>query len=83
MKDCPEFDPSAPLQFLINAAAGSNNAQAMREVIASVLNAEGRQGELHFCSPAELTSAARASAQTALSTRTAVVAVGEIGRAHV
>lgn len=75
----PQLDPAAPLQFVVNAAAGSNAAAAKREVITSVLQAEGRRGELHFCTPAELARVARASAQQALSTRTAVVAVGGDG----
>ena len=75
----PPLDPAAPLQFVVNAAAGSSAAAAKREVIASVLQAEGRRGELHFCTPAELARVAHVSAQKALSTRTAVVAVGGDG----
>ncbi|MDP3619629.1 MAG: diacylglycerol kinase family protein [Ramlibacter sp.] len=73
------LDRSAPIQFLINAAAGSNAADKKRETIKSVLQAEGRQGDLHFCSPADLARVAREAANKALSTRTAVVAVGGDG----
>ena len=79
MDDCPELDPAAPIQFLINAAAGSSAADTKREVIESVLQAEERRGDLCFCSPAELARVARESAERALSTRTAVVAVGGDG----
>jgi diacylglycerol kinase family enzyme len=79
MTSCPKLDPSAPIQFVINAAAGSNDAAFMREVIESVLKAEDRRGDLHFGGPADLAPMARASAQKALATRTAVVAVGGDG----
>jgi diacylglycerol kinase family enzyme len=79
MAVCPELDPAAPLQFLINAAAGSSDAQAKREVIEAALRAAGRRGELLFCSPAELAAAARQAASQALAARTAVVAVGGDG----
>jgi diacylglycerol kinase family enzyme len=79
MVDGPALDPAAPIQFLINAAAGSSAADIKREVIASVLQAERRRGDLHFCSPAELARVARETAERALSTRTAVVAVGGDG----
>jgi len=79
MADAPELDPSAPIQFVINAAAGSSDADTKREVIESVLRAEGRCGHLHFCAPVQLAPVARESAQRALSTRAAVVAVGGDG----
>ena len=79
MAVCPELDPAAPLQFLINAAAGSSDAQAKREVIEAALRAAGRRGELLFCSPAELAAAARQAASQAIAARTAVVAVGGDG----
>jgi diacylglycerol kinase family enzyme len=79
MADAPELDPSAPIQFVINAAAGSSAADTKREVIESVLRAEGRRGHLHFCAPVQLAAIARESAQQALSTRAAVVAVGGDG----
>mgnify|MGYP001788537416 CR=1 FL=1 len=77
--DCPELDPAAPIQFLINAAAGSTTADTQRDVIESVLQAEGRRGHLSFCSPSELARVAREMAERALSTRAAVVAVGGDG----
>ena len=79
MAVCPELDPAAPLQFLINAAAGSSDAQAKRGVIEAALRAAGRRGELLFCSPAELAAAARQAASQAIAARTAVVAVGGDG----
>jgi diacylglycerol kinase family enzyme len=79
MADCPVIDCAAPVQFVINAASGSSDAQATREVIESVLREEGRRGELHFCGPAELPRVARVAARRAVSHRTAVVAVGGDG----
>lgn len=79
MADRLELDPAASLQFVINAAAGSRDASTKREVIESELKAGLRQGELHFCRPADLARVAHASAQKARSTRTAVVAVGGDG----
>jgi len=79
MADVPELDPAAPIQFVINAAAGSSDAVTKRAVIESVLQAEGRCGDLHFCSPVQLVPMAHESAQRALSTRAAVVAVGGDG----
>lgn len=75
----PELDPAAPLQFVINSAAGSSDADTKREVIESVLQAEGRRGDLHFCSPSDLARVARESAVRALPARSAVVAVGGDG----
>ncbi len=74
-----QVDPASSLHFVINAAAGSSEANTRREIIETVLQAEGRRGELHFCSPGELERVARELAQQALSTRTAVVAVGGDG----
>jgi diacylglycerol kinase family enzyme len=79
MAVCPELDPAAPLQFLINAASGSSDAQAKRDVIEAALRAAGRRGELLFCSPAELAAVALKAASQAIATRTAVVAVGGDG----
>jgi diacylglycerol kinase family enzyme len=75
----PRIDPSAPLQFVINAAAGSSDATTKREVIEAALQAQGRRGDLHFCGPAELARVARESAEGAWSAHTAVVAVGGDG----
>ena len=76
---CPRVDPASPLQFVINAASGSSDAQTKREVIEAVLRAEGRRGDLLFCSPAELTGVAHQAAAKAIATRAAVVAVGGDG----
>lgn len=37
MTACPEFDPSSPLQFVINSAVGSLGTDAKREVIETAL----------------------------------------------
>ena len=79
MSRCPELEPAAPFQFVINAAAGSSDAEAKREVIESTLRAGGRRGDLLFCSPAELSGAAHQAATKAIADRTAVVAVGGDG----
>lgn len=75
----PGIDPAAALLFVINAAAGSSDAEAKREYIEAALQAGGRRGDLLFCSPAELPGAARQAATTAIANRTAVVAVGGDG----
>jgi diacylglycerol kinase family enzyme len=79
MPDCPDVDPASPLQFVINAAAGSGDADTKREVIETALRAAGRSGELLFSRPAELTRVAQEAAAKAIATRTAVVAVGGDG----
>jgi diacylglycerol kinase family enzyme len=76
---CPELDPASPLQFVINAAAGSADAETKREVIATALGAAQRQGDLLFSSPADLPRVAQQAAAKALATRSAVVAVGGDG----
>ncbi len=75
----PAVDPASPLQFVINAAAGSSDAQAKCAVIDAALRAAGRQGELLLCSPAEVAGMARQAAAKAIATRSAVVAVGGDG----
>ena len=79
MADLPEVDPASPLQFIVNAAAGSSDAKAKREVVEAALRAGGRRGDLLFCSPAELTRVSQQAATRAIATRTAVVAVGGDG----
>jgi diacylglycerol kinase family enzyme len=79
MADLPEIDLASPLQFVINAAAGSSDAEAKREVVEAALRAGGRRGDLLFCSPAELTCVSDQAATRAIATRTAVVAVGGDG----
>jgi diacylglycerol kinase family enzyme len=79
MTAVPEVDLASPLQFVINAAAGSSDAETKREVIETALRAGGRRGDLLFCSPAELTRLSQQAASNAIATRTAVVAVGGDG----
>lgn len=74
-----EVDPASPLQFVINAAAGSSDADAKREVIETELGAAGRTGNLLFSKPADLAGVARQAATAARAARTAVVAVGGDG----
>ncbi len=75
----PEIDVASPLQFVVNAAAGSSDAEAKREVVEAALRAGGRRGDLLFCSPAELTCVSHQAATKAVAIRTAVVAVGGDG----
>lgn len=79
MAALPEIDLASPLQFVINAAAGSSGAEAKRKVIEAALLAGGRRGDLLFCSPAELSNLAQQAATRAIAARTAVVAVGGDG----
>jgi len=79
MTFCPEVDPASPLQFVINAAAGSSDADTKREVIEAALRAGGRRADLQFSLPAELAHVAQEAATKAIATRTAVVAVGGDG----
>jgi diacylglycerol kinase family enzyme len=72
----PAIDPTSPLQFVVNAAAGSSDAETKRDVIESALRAEGRRGDLLFGRPDALT---RLAATRAIATRTAVIAVGGDG----
>lgn len=75
----PRIDPGAPLQFVINAAAGALDVEAKRVVIESALAAAGRQGELLICQPGELARAAAVAAASAARLGSAVVAVGGDG----
>jgi diacylglycerol kinase family enzyme len=79
MTECPPIDPAAPLQFVINAAAGSGEADAAREAIEAALAQAGRRGTLLFSGPGELGRVARQAASEAQAQRTAVVAVGGDG----
>ncbi len=79
MADCPDIDCAAPIQFVINAASGSEDAQATRQVIESVLREHDRRGEMHVCGPGELPRAAWQAARQAAGTHAAVVAVGGDG----
>lgn len=73
------IDPASPLQFVINASAGSGDAQARCEVVDAALRAAGRRGDLLFCQPPELAGVAHQAARRAVATHTAVVAVGGDG----
>ena len=75
----PEVEAASPLQFVINAASGSGDAQARRDVIEAALRGAGRRGDLLFCSPGELPGVARQAAARAIATRAAVIAVGGDG----
>ncbi len=75
----PEIDPAAPLLFVINAASGRNDVDAIRHAIEGALKAAGRTGELMFTRPEELARVARQAAATASARRSAVVAVGGDG----
>ena len=79
MPDCPKIDPTAPVQFVINGASGSSDADAKRAVIEAALQAAGRRGDLLFSRPEDLPSMAQQAAAKALALGTAVVAVGGDG----
>lgn len=79
MAICPEINPASALQFVINAASGSSDADAKRDVIEAALQAGGRRGDLLFSRPGELAAVAQKAAAKALAERTAVVAVGGDG----
>lgn len=79
MADCPDLDTAAPLQFVLNEAAGRSDTDETRRCIESVLQAQGRRADLHLCRPADLARVAHESARRAGSTRSAVVAVGGDG----
>lgn len=75
----PAFHADAPLQFVINGAAGSHDVDARRGLIESALRAHGRRGELQVCRPASLPGVAQEAAHRARQSGTAVVAVGGDG----
>jgi diacylglycerol kinase family enzyme len=75
----PLIDPAPPLIFVVNAAAGMQQADEQRALIEGALKAAGRAGELVFCRPGNLALAARQAAFKASVARTAVVAVGGDG----
>jgi diacylglycerol kinase family enzyme len=76
---CPEINPASPLQFVINGASGSADANTKREAIEAALRLAGRTAELRFSRPAELARLAKEAANKALATNSAVVAVGGDG----
>jgi diacylglycerol kinase family enzyme len=79
MAALPDIDPASPLQFIVNAAAGSSDAEATRAIVDAALRAGGRRGDVLFCNPAELSGVSHRAAARAIATRTAVVAVGGDG----
>ena len=74
-----ELNSKAPLFFVINASAGSRDAQVQQQVIEDALKAAGRSGELIFSQPADLPDSARKAAFKAAIAQSAVVAVGGDG----
>jgi diacylglycerol kinase family enzyme len=75
----PSFDVTAALQFVVNGAAGSSDADAKRDAIESGLRDAGRAGTVRFAAPGELARVARDGAAQALADGSAVVAVGGDG----
>ena len=79
MLDCPDLDPASPIQFVINAAAGSSDAETKREIIEAALRVAGRCGEVVFSGPDELALVAHRAATKAKVSHAALVAVGGDG----
>ena len=79
MSNGPEIDSDACLVFIVNAAAGSESAEAKRSAIETALKSAGRRGEVVFAPAAGLAGAARAAAAKAKAARSGVVAVGGDG----
>lgn len=76
---CPPCDPAAPPIFVINAASGRHNADAVRLVIEQELAAAGRIGTLIEAPPHQLARIAKEATATAMAQRSSVVAVGGDG----
>ena len=76
---CPAVDPAAPLQFVVNGAAGCSDADTKRQVIEVALQQTGRRGDFLVSNPSDLAGVAQLAAGKALATNTAVVAVGGDG----
>jgi diacylglycerol kinase family enzyme len=74
-----QIDPQAPLQFVINTAAGSDATDQKRQLIEAELKIAHRQGNLLFSDPANLPHAAQRATALAIANRTAVIAVGGDG----
>ena len=79
MAVCPEIDTASPMQFVINAAAGSSDVNAKRDVIECALRDADRRGDLLFSGSPELARVAQEAATKAIAILTAVVAVGGDG----
>lgn len=75
----PEIDPAAVMLFVINGTSGASDANAKRDAIQGALDLAGRQGDLMFCDPGELDRVAKDAAARAITSRTALVAVGGDG----
>jgi diacylglycerol kinase family enzyme len=75
----PPFNPSAPLQFVINGQAGSSDTDATHAAITSALQAARRTGRVRFAGSGELERVAGEAAAQARSEDSAVVAVGGDG----
>jgi diacylglycerol kinase family enzyme len=75
----PEIDPTAVMLFVINGSSGASDANAKSDAIQGALDLAGRRGELIFCEPAELGRVAKDAAAKAITSRTALVAVGGDG----
>ncbi|MBV1733656.1 MAG: hypothetical protein KUA38_15560, partial [Hydrogenophaga sp.] len=65
MPDLPVIDPGSAIQFVVNAAAGSSDADALRDTIEAALHAGGRRGDLHFCHAGQLARVAKVQITTA------------------
>jgi diacylglycerol kinase family enzyme len=77
--NAPCVDLSAPLIFVVNVAAGSQQAALLRATIESSLVAAGRLGEIVLASPTNLNDVAHSASLKASKTQTAVIAVGGDG----
>jgi diacylglycerol kinase family enzyme len=75
----PKIDPAAPLIFVVNARAGTQQADVLCGLIEDALKAADRVGDLVFSEPKNLAQIAHQAAFKAVVTRTAVVAVGGDG----
>jgi diacylglycerol kinase family enzyme len=73
------IDPTAPLQFVINAAAGRHEPATIVQVIREALQESGRTGDLLFANSNQLSTVSQQASSTAFDRRSAVVAVGGDG----
>jgi diacylglycerol kinase family enzyme len=79
LQNAPPIDPVAPLIFVVNAKAGAQHTNVLRELILDALSAASRTGELVFSEPKNLAVASRQAALKAAAKHAAVVAVGGDG----
>ncbi len=75
----PELNQKSPIYFVINASAGSRDAQLQQQVIEDALSVAGRTGELIFSQPEDLARNARTYALKAAQMHSAIVAMGGDG----